>query len=41
MVEGSGFENSGYSLLEVFGDGSLRLRGFRRQANSDLQQSRS
>jgi len=31
MVEGSGMENSGYSMLEVLADGSLRLQGFRRQ----------
>ena len=31
MVEGSGVENSGYSMLEVLADGSLRLQGFRRQ----------
>lgn len=31
MVEGSGMENSGYSMLEVLADGSLRLLGFRRQ----------
>lgn len=31
MVEGSGMENSGYSMFEVLADGSLRLQGFRRQ----------
>ena len=31
MVEGSGMENSGYSMLEVLADGSLRLQGFRQQ----------
>jgi alkaline phosphatase len=31
MIEGSGLESSGYSLLEVLPDGSLRLQGFRRQ----------
>ncbi len=30
MVEGSGAENSGYSLLEGRSDGSLLLRGFRK-----------
>lgn len=36
MVEGSGRENSGYSVLDVMEDGSLRLQGFRKQANRDL-----
>jgi len=33
MVEGSGLENSGYSLLEIFPSGTLRLHGFRQQAS--------
>ena len=37
MVEGSGAENNGYTMLEVFADGSLRLNGFRKQANRDLK----
>jgi alkaline phosphatase len=36
MVEGTGRENSGYSLLDVMEDGSLRLQGFRRQASREL-----
>jgi len=36
MIEGSGTENSGYSLLDVMPDRSLRLRGFRQQQNRDL-----
>ena len=36
MVEGSGLENSGYTLLDVLPDGSLRLNGFRRQENRAL-----
>ena len=36
MVEGSGIENSGYTLLDVMPDHSLRLHGFRRQVNRDL-----
>lgn len=36
MVEGSGLENSGYTLLDVMADGSMRLQGFRRQANREL-----
>ncbi len=36
MVEGSGAENSAFSLLDIHADGSLRLQGFRRQANRDL-----
>ena len=37
MVEGSGEENSGYTMLNVLADGSLRLNGFRKQANRDLK----
>lgn len=33
MVEGSGAESSGYALLDVMKDGSLRLHGFRKQAD--------
>jgi predicted phosphodiesterase len=33
MVEGSGAENSGYNLLDIMPDSSLRLNGFRRQVN--------
>ena len=36
MVEGSGAESSGYSLLEVMADGGLRVKGFRRQLSRDL-----
>jgi predicted phosphodiesterase len=36
MVEGSGLENNGYSLLDIMADGSLRLNGFRRQVNCTL-----
>ncbi len=36
MVEGSGAENSGYAMLNMFADGSLRLNGFRRQSNRAL-----
>ncbi|YCM42217.1 metallophosphoesterase [Verrucomicrobiaceae bacterium 227] len=36
MVEGGGVENSGYSLLEVFADGSLKLKGFRKQVDREL-----
>lgn len=31
MVEGTGAENNGYSLLEIAGDGVMRVRGFRKQ----------
>jgi len=37
MVEGSGAENSGYTMLDVLADGSLRLNGFRKQMNRDLK----
>jgi len=33
MVEGSGAESNGYSLLDVHADGSIELHGFRRQVN--------
>ena len=36
MVEGSGIESSGYTLLDVMPDHSLRLHGFRRQVNREL-----
>lgn len=32
MIEGSGPENNGYSVLSVHADGTLTLQGFRRQA---------
>lgn len=31
MVEGSGEENNGYSIMEISSDGSIRLTGFRNQ----------
>lgn len=37
MVEGSGAENNSYTMLDVHADGSLRLNGFRKQANRDLK----
>ena len=37
MVEGSGAENNGYTMLDVLADGSLRLNGFRKQTNRDLK----
>ncbi|HBJ83544.1 MAG TPA: alkaline phosphatase [Verrucomicrobiales bacterium] len=37
MVEGTGMESSGYTMLDVMGDSSLRLKGFRRQVNRDLK----
>lgn len=36
MVEGSGEESSGYAVLEVHPDGSLKLQGFRRQVDRAL-----
>jgi predicted phosphodiesterase len=35
MIEGSGAENNGYSLMEINADGSIRLRGHRRQTSYD------
>lgn len=37
MVEGSGLENSGYTMLDVMPDHSLRLHGFRRQVGRELK----
>ena len=36
VVEGEGEENSAYSLLEVFGDGSLKVKGYRKQLARDF-----
>jgi alkaline phosphatase len=36
MVEGSGPENSGYTMLDIMPDSSLRLNGFRKQMNRTL-----
>lgn len=36
MVEGSGLENSGYTMLDVMPDHSLRLHGIRKQVDRDL-----
>lgn len=33
MIEGSGVESNGYSLLELHNNGTLQLSGFRRQSN--------
>ena len=33
MIEGTGEDNNGYSTLDLFDDGSVRLSGFRKQAN--------
>jgi len=35
MVEGSGAENSGYSIMEVAASGTIRLSGFRKQQGYD------
>jgi predicted phosphodiesterase len=32
MVEGSGAENNGFSVMDIFEDGVIRLSGFRKQA---------
>lgn len=38
MVEGSGAENNGYSLMEIDQDGTIRLTGFRKQKGYDWRQ---
>jgi predicted phosphodiesterase len=35
MVEGSGTENNGYSVMDIAPDGTIRLTGFRKQADYD------
>ena len=35
MVEGSGAENSGFAVADLSPDGTIRVRGFRRQAGYD------
>lgn len=36
MIEGSGLENNGYTMLDIFPDTSLRLTGFRNQSNREF-----
>jgi alkaline phosphatase len=33
MIEGSGAENNGYSIMDIFEGGSIRITGFRKQKN--------
>ncbi len=40
MVEGSGSENNGYSLMDLEPDGTIRLTGFRKQQSHDWERSR-
>ncbi|HTN73915.1 MAG TPA: alkaline phosphatase, partial [Pirellulaceae bacterium] len=35
MIEGAGVESNGFSVLDLFADGTLRLTGFRKQANHE------
>ncbi len=35
MVEGSGAESNGYSLMNIAGDGTITIKGFRKQAQYD------
>ncbi|HSG72751.1 MAG TPA: alkaline phosphatase [Planctomycetaceae bacterium] len=35
MVEGAGSENNGYSLMEIAGNGTIKLSGFRKQSDYD------
>jgi alkaline phosphatase len=35
MVEGTGAENSGFSLMDIFDGGTIRLTGFRKQSSYD------
>lgn len=36
MIEGTGRESSGYAMLDLMEDGSLRLHGFRKQATREF-----
>lgn len=40
MVEGSGVENSGYSLLEIAMNGNISLKGFRKQKTHEWETKR-
>lgn len=35
MVEGSGAENNGYSIMDIFEGGRIRITGFRKQTNRE------
>ena len=37
MVEGSGAENNGYSAMSIADDGTIRIKGFRKQAGYEWQ----
>ena len=39
MVEGSGTENNGYSIMEIAPDGTIQLSGFRKQKEYDWKQA--
>jgi len=39
MIEGSGKENNGYSMMEVAHDGSITLKGFRNQLDRQFRKS--
>jgi alkaline phosphatase len=39
MIEGTGKENSGYSLMELSSDGAIRLKGFRNQLDRDFSKA--
>lgn len=39
MVEGSGAENNGYSVLEIAADGAILLHGFRKQQKYDWKRA--
>ena len=37
MVEESGTENNGYSVMSITDDGTIRIKGFRKQAGYEWQ----
>jgi Similar to alkaline phosphatase phoA (EC 3.1.3.1) len=39
MVEGSGAENNGYSVMEIAPDGTIGLKGFRMQQGYDWKRT--
>ncbi len=40
MVEGTGAENNGYSIMNIAPDGAIQLTGFRKQSNYDWNQDK-
>jgi alkaline phosphatase len=39
MVEGSGEEQNGYSVVNLYADGSIKIEGFRQQRNYEWKKA--